>query len=140
MTNIRKIGKDDTASTKITVAGKNVTAVYTCRKDKDAADRYSVQSTLDFSNCSQDEILEMAARTIVIDLQRQWRTLAKNNLANATKAGTFASINVKQDVVEAARKATDPAIKVVSALDKMSDAEREAVLARYAQTVKRKAS
>jgi hypothetical protein len=140
MSNIRKLGKEDAASTKLTIAGKKVTATYTCRKDKDSPDRYAVESTLDFSNCSQDEILEMASRTVVIDLQRQWRTLAKSNLANATKPGTFGTIDVKRDVVEATRKAADPTTKVVSVLDKMSDAEREALLARYAQTARKKAS
>ena len=140
MSNIRKLGKDEAAPTKLAIEGRKVTAMYTCRKDKDSADRYAVQSIVDFTNCSQDEIIEMASRTIVIDLQRQWRTLAKSNLANATKPGTFATIDVKRDVLEATRRATDPATKVVSALDKMSDAEREALLARYVQPAKRKAS
>ena len=133
MPNIRKLAKDEAASTKMEVRGKTVSAVFSARKDKDAADRYSIETELNFGNCSNEEILELAARIVLIDLQRQWRAVAKGNMSAATKDGTFAKVDVKTEVVDAARKGADPTTKVVNVLDKMSDAERNAILAKYAK-------
>jgi hypothetical protein len=58
---------------------------------------------LDFSNCSDSEILEAACKTHVITLQRGLRAMGKG----ALKADVYRQVNVKRDLVEAQRSTMD---------------------------------
>lgn len=95
----------------------------------ESAPRYALTSLLDFSACTQEEILEMAARTCIIDLQRQWRVLANTKGSTATTANPFARVNVKTAIVDAGRKSATPVSKAANAVNKLSDAEKKALIA-----------
>jgi hypothetical protein len=93
---------------------------------KDGEPRYAMKCDLDYSTLSHVELVELANRSVVIDLQRQWRVLA------ATKGSTvnpFARVNVKSAVVDASRRVASPATRAASALTKMSAKERADMLA-----------
>lgn len=126
---IRVIKSDETfsGSTVVQPGGKIVNAKFSARKS-DKGDRYELNCKLDFSSCSPTDILELATRTCVIDLQRQWRVAANAPNSKATSTNPFAAVNVKTAIVDATRATGTPMQRAVSALGKLSAAEREAIL------------
>lgn len=126
---IRLIKSDETFSTTCNVdtAKKTVTATYGVRKT-DKSPRYALTSAFDFSGVSQAELLELAIRGVIIDTQRQWRVLANAANSTAERVNPFASVNVKTAIIDASRKTADPVTKAVNALNKLSPAERAAIL------------
>lgn len=140
---IRVLKSDETFSPSATVSGKKVAVKWTVKKDKnEKSPRYVVETTLDFSGVSQDELTLLAVRPIVIELQRQWRELATAKGSTATTVNPFASVNVKSAIVDATRRTADPAARAKSLLAKLSPAERKAIMAAFAAEQKpaRKAS
>lgn len=127
---ITKIAKDATFSGSTTVmpGGKNVTAKFSVRKSENS-DRYELTSNLDFSTCSQSDILELATKTCIIDLQRQWRVQANSPNSKATIINPFQKVNVKSAIVDATRSTGTPVQRAASALSKLSTAERKAIMA-----------
>lgn len=126
---IRKIATDETfsGSTVIQPGGKIVAAKFSVRKSE-TSDRYELNCKLDFSACSQTDLLELATRTCVIDLQRQWRVAANVPNSTAMKTNPFAAVNVKTAIVETTRSTGTPMQRAVSAMNKLSTAERSAML------------
>lgn len=131
------IKSNDTFSAKFSYvpATKAANVTFSCRRDE-KSDRYALTSVIDFSGCSQAEIIELATRTVVIDLQRQWRVLAASNLANATRANPFSKVNVKAAIVDATRKTATPIAKAKSAASKLTDAEKRAMIAELEASLK----
>lgn len=126
---IKLLKSDETFSpSHVFDAVKNTDNVSFAVRATESAPRYALTSTLDFSACSKEEILELAARTVIIDLQRQWRVLANTKGSTATTVNPFAKVNVKTSIVDAGRKSATPVSKAVNALNKLSDAEREAII------------
>lgn len=138
---ITKISKDATfsPSTVVQPDNKHVHAKFSARKS-DQGDRFELVCNLDFSDCSQSDILELATKTCVIDLQRQWRVAANVPNSTATTRNPFATVNVKTAIVESTRTTGTPMQRAVSALGKLSPAERAAILKELtAQPVKKTA-
>lgn len=126
---VRKLKTDEKllASTKVT--DKKVEVTF-------GAGDYVVSTTLDFASVSHDELMALATKTVVIAVQRQWHAVYASDQKAATKADAFNSIDVQKDVLQATKgkgKKTDAA-KVTSILDKLSEEERKALLAKYAAT------
>lgn len=126
---ITKIAKDATfsASTTVMPGGKAVGVTFSARKSENS-DRYAVTSQLDFSECSQSDILELATKTCIIDLQRQWRVLANAPNSTATTRNPFEKVNVKKAIVESTRSTGTPVQRATSALAKLSPTERAAIM------------
>lgn len=91
---------------------------------------HQVSSVLDFSECSREEILRLASKPVVIALQRRWNVLAGSDLAKATAPGMFAHVNVKKDVVDAARQSAPPSAKAAKVVEKLTQAEKAELLAK----------
>lgn len=126
---ITKISKDATfsPSTVVQPDNKHVHAKFSARKS-DQGDRYELVCNLDFSACSQSDILELATKTCVIDLQRQWRVAATAPNSTATTRNPFAMVNVKTAIVEATRTTGTPMQRAISAFGKLSASERAAII------------
>lgn len=129
---IRELKKDETFSTTLTINGKIVNATWSVRKNEDGP-RYAVTSKFDFGAVSTTELYELAMRSVIIDVQRQWRILANAKGSTATRVNPFATVNVKTAVIDAGRKTADPKTRASNLLAKLSEAERKAVLAMFAE-------
>jgi hypothetical protein len=126
MANIRKLSQDETGNTKLEVKGKTVVATFSVRKDKNSPDRYAVECILDFGGCDANDLMLLATPQCVIDMQRDLRAALKSDLANTLKSGAFAKVDVKKDIIDAARKAADPEAQAVRALVKTGITEDRA--------------
>ena len=132
MANITKVANGETATTALNVTGKVANATFYVKPSKTATDQYKIPAALDFANCSQEEILRLAARTVVIDLQRKFRSDIQGDTESkkrAMDAATWAKVDVKSSIVDAARRAADPVAKVRNSIAKLDDATRRALLA-----------
>lgn len=92
--------------------------------DKDA-DRYQVESVFDFSNCSAQEIMELAASSVRITIQGKLRAMGQG----ALNTSAFANVDVKKECIDSARSSADDFTKASRALGKLSDAEKQRLLA-----------
>lgn len=121
---IRTIKDTDTFSSTFVYDPKTKHAAvsFSCRA-KEGDPRHVLTCDIDYSTCSQAEIMELANRTVVIDLQRQWRVLAATKGSTARTVNPFAKVNVKTAVVDATRKSATPATKVMANLVKLSAKE-----------------
>ncbi|MGH6806573.1 MAG: hypothetical protein ACREEJ_06955, partial [Ensifer adhaerens] len=78
--------------------------------------------------------MAMAAKTVIIAVQRQWHSVYASDQKAATKADAFSTVDVQKDVLNATKgrsKKTDAA-KATSMLDKLTDEERKSILSKYA--------
>lgn len=125
---IREMKNDETFTASTTVNGKTVDATWSVRANENGP-RYAVTSKFDFSGCSQAEILELAMRSVVIDVQRQWRILAASKGSTARTVNPFKAVNVKTAIVDAPRKSAPANVKAANLFAKMSAAEQKAFLA-----------
>lgn len=125
---IRKLNKDEKLSNSTSIVNSTATAVFKVRRSESSDEAFVLTCKLDFSTCSQDEILALATRTAIIDIQRQWR-VAHVTEKGDPKSNEFATVNVKSQVVDSQRKTADPLAKAKSLLDKLSPTERAALLA-----------
>lgn len=91
-------------------------------------DRYQVESVFDFSGCTQEEILELAAATVRIVVQSKLRAMGEG----ARNPNAYAKVDVKREVVETQRQAVDDYTKAVRQLGKLSDAEKQQLIAALA--------
>jgi len=133
--NIRPLGKDEKPNASMTVQGSGwetarVEAHFEVGNTAAIKKPHQAVSILDFSDCSREEILRLASKPVVIALQRRWNVLAGSDLAKATAPGMFAQVNVKRDVVDAARQSAPPSAKADKLVDKMSADEKRALLAK----------
>lgn len=125
---IRKIATDETfsASTVVQPGGKTVHAKFSVRKTENDP-RFELLCKLDFSTCSQTDILELATKICVIDLQRQYRVRA-NSTGHDYNHNPFALVNVKSAIVENTRSTGTPMQRAVSSMTKLSAAERAEII------------
>lgn len=131
---LRKIGTDEKFSPTVRdLEPGRVEARYAVRPDEKSTDRYEVVTVFDFRNASATEIQNLAIKHCVIATQRNFREMAsdKTTLAAAMNAGQWARVNVKTDIVDAARKSADPVARARSAVAKsgLTKAELLAMIA-----------
>jgi alkyl hydroperoxide reductase subunit AhpC len=127
---IRTIKDTETFSPTATYvpATKLMTATFSVRPS-DKEPRHVLSCVIDYSKLSPTELVELAHRSVVIDLQRQWRVLASVKGNTARTVNPFARVDVKSAIVDAARKVATPAARASNALTKMSAKERADLLA-----------
>lgn len=119
---LRVIPEDETFKRETRVEGRSVHLKRAVKASDKAKHRYEVQTTLDFKDCSMEEILTLAADTVYIDVQRIWRTTALGkDAAKAYDAKNWAYFNVKVDILDVKRERTpvDPVLAARRALEKL---------------------
>lgn len=139
MPNIRKLSKDETATTSLTVSGRLANAKFYVKPSKASSDQYEIAAAIDFAKCSPEEILRLAARTVVIDLQRRFRSDIAGDADSKKRAmdqATWDAVDVKSAIVDAARRSADPVAKARKSLEKLDDATRAALLAELTKKTK----
>ena len=92
---------------------KTVHTTYTFKPDEKSKNVYPVETVLDFSNCSQAEILELATQQIRIVLQSRFRSMGDAQRLDPT---TYARVDVKSEIVETQRAVVDDDTRAVRAL------------------------
>lgn len=134
MANLKQIGRDETFSKSCTVTGK-VAAVNFSFKPADTADapRYAVTANIDFANVKEVELIELACRPVIIDIQRKMRVgYAAGGLkrAETLNDNTWKHVSVREMLdAETTRTAAPPVAIVKRNLDKLSAAERKEMIA-----------
>ena len=125
MNKLQQIKTDASATINCTAMGKEVNFTHSVKVEQDTKVRYNLNWTFDFATVAQSEILKLAARSMLIRKQGEWRK-AKNRLdADVWDEVTF---DVESMLAEG-RKSADPVTKVVNAVAKMSQAEKADLLA-----------
>lgn len=128
--NIAVLGPDDAASTKVERLTPNkVRAIFTVKPSADSEDRFAITSEFDFSKCTPEDIQGLALRSLVIDAQRNFRTLHSSDKAKALLSDTWQKIDVKAELDKPRnRMNADPVGKAKRALDKLDPAVRAALM------------
>lgn len=85
-------------------------------------------ATFDFTGCSEEEVILLAARTAIIATQTRAKTAMRSNVTDASLAKHWKHIDVKKDVVESERKGKSPLEKAATQLSKMSAEDKAALL------------
>ena len=124
---IKTIGKDEkaTLTRQVFSATKRAKVTHTVRPNKDDPNRYQLTWTLDFKNCNDEQILELATRSAVIMIQADWRGSANRMDEKVWDNATF---DVAAILAEG-RKSADPALKAKNALAKLKEMDPEAFAA-----------
>lgn len=127
---IRKLSTDEKLSNSTSSNGKTVKAVFGVRASEASQTRFALTCELDFSNVSMEELMQLASKSVIIDVQRQWRVAHIDDKQEPTK-NEFAKVDVKKQIIDATRKSADPLAKVKAALGGMSPEAIAALLAEY---------
>lgn len=120
---MRKLSSTDQATRSIKADGEKVVCIHTVKPDRESPTRYELTWTFDFSNVSQEELLQLAGRTVLITQQAAWRALPTDKERLDADKVDNVTYSVR-DMLDAGRRQADPKAKVVNAAAKMSDAER----------------
>lgn len=131
--NIRPLGKDEKPISKTVVNedGNTVEAWYSLGTNKDIGKPHQGYTVFDFSGCSKAELLDLASRSPLIAVQRRWSTIARSSgTETASKPGTFATVDVKKDIVNATRQSAPPMAKADKLINSMSEADKRALMAK----------
>ena len=100
----------------------NMTTTTTKTKLSSASDAVQTNITIDWANATEADLRALAARTIIIAAQAQWRTAGAIPTEATLDAHAFAN-------PERTRKPQDAVTAAKAALAKMSPEERAAFLA-----------
>lgn len=99
--------------------GSNVVSVTRTTKHPQLG-RVQHQWTLDFSQVSQADLLELASRTVVINFQRLFRDDGDPQVDRWDQV----TIDVQRDMLDRERKPADPKNRIASDWAKLSEDER----------------
>lgn len=116
---IKKLTKDERAVRETVSSGHVVSCTRTVKPDNEAAARYVVEWTFDFTNVSTPELQELAVSKLVIDTQREWRGLPDAERTSDKWAKRTIAVRDMLDR-ERSRGKTDPVASVARSLGKMS--------------------
>ena len=121
-------GENASLSRSISVEQMAVTTTHTVKEDRDTDVRTELTWTFDFSKCSQEQILELAERSIRIRKQADWRKAKDKSDATKWDKVTF---DVAAELSE--RRTADPMQRAAKALEGLSPDQVAELLAQYAQ-------
>lgn len=136
---MRKIANDETFSTVATVIpnSKKLEMAFAVKPSEKSPDRFEIKSTVDFSKCSDADVLLLAAQSVRITMQRMFRVAyLGSNKSEALADATWQKFDVKSRIidVERTRGTVDPVSAVSRNLAKMSTADaRKLLLAEIAR-------
>ena len=129
---MRKIGLKDAFSPSVVVEGSVVETQFAVRpSDSDNSPRYVVECEFDFSDVPSSEVLKLATRTLVIDMQRRFRTiyLDKEEGGPEVARSTVEKTHSVKELLENARPKSDPVAKIKALAGKLSAEELRALVA-----------
>lgn len=110
------------------VDAQKVTTGFYVKLDKHDDVTYLIENvTFDFTGCSADEILELAARSAKVWYQGKWRSKSVTNAERVSPAKWERTVDVKQEMLEAERAPVDPFTAVMRGIGKLTDAQKAAV-------------
>lgn len=118
------IGVDEKPTLNTVIDGKKVVTTHTVKPDNESRARFNLKWTFDFAKCSQEQILELAEKSIRIRMQAAWRKATDKMDGDKWNDVTFDVA----DVLSEARKKADPFEKVMKAAGNLSASERAALL------------
>lgn len=104
---------------------KEVETSFTLKQSKDDL-RTVINWTFDFSACTEDELLVLAARQFKVDAAANWRAIKTDT---EREEASDAIYDVAEHV-RASRKSADPLSKLEKLLGQLSPTDREAFLKR----------
>jgi len=129
---LQPIADDATGRKSFKVLQAKVALVeYTFTPNEDKL-RYQTSTTLDFTGCSDEEILELASKSIIIRLQNERRALPLREACNPV---LHVNVDVK-DEISGGRKTADPATQARSAIGKMDIEEARKLLKELEKNLK----
>lgn len=114
---IRKTAKDEVFSPSYKAEGDKVTASFGCKFNMEG-DRFALTSVLDFTGVTKEELLEMAAREPVAEIQRLWRLQYAADRATATTKNTNAVFSVRSYLDSPRKRTAAPALQKANKLIK----------------------
>jgi len=114
---IRKTLKDEVFSPSYRADGEKVTATFGCKFNMEG-ERYALTSVLDFSGVTKEELLEMAAREPVAEIQRLWRLQYAADRQTATTKNTNSVFSVRSFLDSPRKRTAAPALQKANKLIK----------------------
>ncbi len=125
MTKLQAISTGEQATLRTTIEGKVAHLVFSVKENGDnGAPRYNLEQDLDFTGVSEAELIELASKPLRIDIQSTWRK-AKDRMDSDIWQGRVWRV---RDMLDQTRQKADPTAKVLKAAEKMSQAERTALM------------
>lgn len=120
-----KRGETVVRRTKIDTEAGQAEVIRTVKPNAQTDTKTRVHWTFDFADVTEEEVMELAVRTLVIDAQRAWRNMsAADRSKNAER-----TIRVREMLDAAKTRGTgDPVKRAASLASKMTDEEREELL------------
>ena len=97
--------------------------LFNVSKNDSTGQNYKVDWNFDFSNCSEAEILELAARSAVIAYRKNFRGVAEDEIHNFA----LKDIDVKADIITSKKVKKSPVAQVRNLLEGLSDEQRAAL-------------
>lgn len=98
---------------------------YNVSNNKPTGRNYKVDWTFDFSGCTQEELLEMAAQSAVIAYRKHFRNLKEGEIIDFAEK----HIDVKKDILTHQTRGKSVGEKAKDLFSKMSPEEKAALLA-----------
>ncbi len=112
---LRQIGEEESFSSSVEcLAGKKVKSTFSFRRNAESP-RYAKEIVYDFSGLSEQQLLELAVKTVQIRAQAMLRALDPNVMLNSE---SLAEIDVLKDIVNVEKKAADPMTAAVRSMMK----------------------
>lgn len=123
---MRKLAKDEAASKSLETKGNVVTAVHTVKPNKESETRFELVWHIDFDGVKKDELLKLAARTVVIKLQQDWRQAKDRTNAQKWDKVTF---KVREILDRPVTRNFEPTVEnTMARAKKLSKAEKAELL------------
>lgn len=120
-------GENATRSMTVDLGSSTVSVSATVRPDGKTSDRYQMEFILDFTDVTEEEFYQLAARSAVIAYQAQWRKAKEADRLDTAKWER--TIDVKAEIIDVERSKADTLTKAKTLVGKMSEAEKTALRA-----------
>lgn len=122
------VQKGESVSRQTTIDADNkLVFMFNVSNNRKTGHNYKVQWDFDFSNCTQDEIYALAARSAVIAYRKNFRNVSESSIPNYAHK----TIDVHKEIMAVERKTLSDSEKVTNLLDQLSDEEKAAILSQY---------
>ena len=122
---MEQLSADEKATVSTTIEGNAATVRHTVKADGERdTPRFNLTWLLDFSNCTEEQILDWAATSVRIALQGRWR-----KAPDRMDEEKWDNVTFDVAAVMAERSTADPATKARNAIAKLSPEQKAALLA-----------
>lgn len=112
---LRQIEEDESFSNSVEfLAGKKVKSTFSFRRNAESP-RYAKEIVYDFSGLSEQQLLELAVKTVQIRAQAMLRSLDPAVMLNSE---SLSEVDVLKDIVTVEKKAADPMTAAVRSMMK----------------------